>query len=91
MLALPMILAPLVMYAVNLSKDYSVWLDRQHAAVKQGLAAAYAAGFTALAGLIGQPICKAAVETCDITGLDWKVILTWAGAMAIHAWKKGKR
>lgn len=87
---LPLLLAPLVTIAVQFSKRYSDWLDNQHALVKQGLAAAYATGFTALAAAVGQGICTEALQVCDITGLDWRVILTWAGSMAIHAWKRSR-
>lgn len=89
-LVLPLLLAPLVTIAVQFSKKYNAWLDDQHALVKQGLAAAYATGFTALAAAVGQGICTDGSIACEITGLDWRVILTWAGSMAIHAWKRNR-
>jgi hypothetical protein len=87
-LILPILIAPLVLILTNATKRYVLWLDRQHAIVKQGVAAAYAAGFTALAAAVGKSLCVDDAAMCDAAGLDWRVILTWAGALALHGWKR---
>lgn len=83
-LALPLILAPLVLWLTQASKRAWTWLDRADPAVKQGFAAFYATAFTALAQLVESPICTGGALTCDLVGLDWRVILTWAVSMALH-------
>lgn len=87
MLVLPLVLAPLVAFATQMTKRVWAWLDQQHAIVKQGVAFAYATGFSVLAGLIGVSLCLDGAATCDATGLDWRVILSWALGVAIHGWK----
>lgn len=87
-LVLPLILAPIVTFLVNASKRYSAWLDGQHAVVKQALAALYAMGLAALATAVGKSVCADGSAICEITQLDWKGVLTWAFALALHGWRK---
>lgn len=91
MLALPIIIAPLVVLFTQWTKRAWSWLDAQHPMVKQGVVAAYSAAFTAVAAAIGKSICTDGSAFCDAAGLDWRVILTFAGSLAIHGWKKSKR
>jgi hypothetical protein len=87
-LILPLILAPLVTFATQGTKRYLAWVDGQPAFVKQIIAALYAAGFSALAGVAGTSICTDGSAVCDAAGLDWRVILTWGLSLAIHGWKR---
>ena len=88
LIVLPLILAPLVTLLTQLSKRYVAWLDGQHALVKQGIAAGWAAALTALSAAVGGAICTDGGTVCEITQLDWRVVLTWAFSLAIHGWKK---
>jgi hypothetical protein len=90
-LLVPVLIAPLVLWATNASKRVSWWLDSQHASVKQALALAYAALFNALAGAVGSTVCVDTSAYCDLTGLDWRVILTWALATAFHAYRPRRK
>lgn len=91
LLLVPIIVAPMAMYATQASKKAWAWLDRQHPVIKQGVVVAYAALFNALVAIVGKDICVGAATTCDITGLDWKVILTYAIATSLHSWRKSTR
>lgn len=90
LIALPIILAPLVTLFTQWTKKAWSWLDEQHPLVKQGVAAAYSAAFAVVASAIGQSICTDGSALCDATALDWRVILTFAGSLAIHGWKKSR-
>jgi hypothetical protein len=90
LLVLPLIIAPLVVLLTQWTKKGWHWLDAQHPIIKQGVVAAYSAGFSALAAVVGKSICTDGSAVCDATGLDWRVILTWGVALAIHGWAKPK-
>lgn len=92
-LALPLIIAALVVPLTQWTKKAWSWLDRQHPLIKQGVVAGYTAAFTAAATAAGKSICLDGAAFCDPTSLDWKVILTTAlaGAFAMHGWKKPKK
>jgi len=87
-LLLPLILAPLVVRLTQLSKKYVAWLDEQHPAIKQSVAAGWAIILTGLTATIGQSLCVGGAPTCDLTAIDWRVVLTWGFAVALHGWKK---
>ncbi len=90
-LALPLLIAPLAMILTQWTKRASAWLERSPAIIKQGVAALYGTAFTALAVAVQKPICTDGALTCDLVGLDWRVILTFAGTLALHGMRKGKR
>jgi hypothetical protein len=81
---LPLMIAPLVTLATQVTKRASSWIDMQHPFVKQGVAAAYAAAFSALAAAVGTEICVDGAAFCAPVLLDWRVIFTWAGGIALH-------
>lgn len=87
-LLLPLIIAPLAMYATQGTKRLLAWVDASPAFVKQGFAALYSAGFTALAAAVAKPICTGGALTCDLVGLDWRVVLTFAATLALHGQKR---
>lgn len=87
-LLLPLLIAPLAMYATQGTKRLAAWVDRSPAVVKQGWAALYSAGFTALAAMVEKPICTGGAITCDLVGLDWRVVLTFAATLALHGQRR---
>lgn len=91
-LALPLVIAALVVPLTQWTKKAWSWLDKQHPLVKQGVVAAYTAAFAAVAATVGKSICVDGSAFCDPTLLDWKAILSvaFAGALAMHGWKKAK-
>lgn len=90
-LVLPLILGPIVALATQSTKEASAWVDKQHAIVKQVIAALYATGFSWLASVVGANICIDGGTVCEATGLDWRVILTFAIGQSIHGWFRGKK
>lgn len=87
-LLLPLILAPLVVKLTQLTKKYWEWLDQQHPAFKQVIAAGWAAILTSATAAAGQSLCQGGVPTCELIAVDWRVVLTWGFSLALHGWKK---
>lgn len=89
-LVLPFVLAIAAFWLTQTSKRVARWIDAQPSIVKQGIALAWAAALTSLAKLAGGSVCLEGAETCAIDAVDWRLVLssTWAGALAMHGWRK---
>ena len=82
--ALPLLAAPVAFWLTQKAKGASDWLDSKGAVVKQGVAIALSAGLNAVAPLVGGPLCVDGLSTCDLGHIDYKIVVTWALAMALH-------
>lgn len=87
-LVLPLLIAPLAMYMTQATKRMAAWVDAAHPMVKQGFAAFYATAFTAVAATVGKSVCVDGSALCDLAGLDWRVVLTFAATLALHGQRK---
>lgn len=87
-LLLPLLIAPLALWLTQWTKRAAGWVDRSPALVKQGFAAFYGTAFTALAAAVAKPICVDGSAMCDLVGLDWRVVLTFAATLALHGQRK---
>lgn len=87
---LPIILGPIIAFAVQGSKRLSPWLDRQHALVKQLYVGLWSLALPALVSLSGlTSLCLGGVEKCDLWNLDWKLVIsTFAMALVTHGLRR---
>lgn len=90
-LLLPIVLGPIVASLTQWSKKAWGWLDKQHAIVKQVWAALWTLALTALVAFAGRTFCADGSAMCEITGLDYRALLTWAFALAAHGWKRKEK
>lgn len=87
-LAIPLVSAPLAFWLTQQAKRANLWMDSQSAIIKQALALATSTVLNIVVPIIGAPMCPPDSGVCTIGNLDYKVLVTWALAMAIHGMRR---
>lgn len=88
-LALPLLSAPIAFWLTQRAKKALSWIDEQNAVVKQAFAVSISYALNVVTPIIGRPLCGD-TSVCSLDNIDYKVLVTWALAMAIHGVKTAK-